>query len=644
LGNTQFEYDGGPGADKVVVQGGSDFDFCEVNGDVPSRDVPDPHYSLSNQRTGQTTEIFTSNLEIDTVDLGGGDDELHVHWDPEMFAGVGRFTVNGGAGNDDISFLFDQPFASLDRAQPPLQIVVNGNDGDDSVGALFDNPLLHVIFNPQPDPPGRINWTVNGGRGNDDVSMNHSAPEWFSVSAAIDVGDGADSVLLDWLGPTESETSIPPSEWAPFNGNVAVKLGSGVNQFQFHGAGGFETFGLDVTGGIHADEALISFDETTVTESLTTSVNLANGANSAQWNVNGLSVNSQFVASYRGGKTGDEVGMSLINAEIGDDGLVALSVAPGNGTNVTSIQTDAITVQPGGRLTGNISGGTGIDDVSIFGHGNHVGGTETWTINTGNGTNSVGFQTENGVLDGKSVVTIRGGTGADEVALLPSVQHVGPEGVWAVNTYLGNGTNTALLQLEEFTVEGRATFTTQGGTGADEVGIVPVQGHVALGASLAFNTNLGNGTNRYNQRSEGMVVEGTFETIVRGGTGRDDVAASFLGGEVAAGATLRIQMLGSEGVNTLRADIVDLVLDGELRLVQTAGRSADLLSARASLDPRSTGAVLAQLRGGAGNDTLGFDLIGDELVEVLAASILDGGLGTDTCLAHARVRVVNCER
>src|SRR5262249_35983413 len=141
--------------------------------------------------------------------------------------------------------------------------------------------------------------------------------------------------------------------------------------------------------------------------------------------------------------------------------------------------------------------------------------------------------------------------------------------------------------------------------------------------------------------------------------GNDDLTLAVTG-PIAAGAKADLQVDGGAGNDTVTVSYAGK-LDGKLTLNATGGPGDDTVAATVDLAAGSTGSLNARVIGdspqtddhedddeddgggaGGGNDPLPLNITG-ATAQVTIVALLDGGPGTDTCVATANVTVINCE-
>ncbi len=643
---------------------------------------------------------------IYAIDLGIGDDQADVRFPRDAMLDLPTtIGVNGGLGNDAVAVLaeaivVDQPFiVTLDGSLGDDDLGIDFT-GDVTVNAPIG---MNLFGAPGADKMGlRLNDIVNaavaismdGGADPDDMEFAFQGEMNADYRVQLAAGDGDDQV----------RTSVSGFVVESFF-DITVDLGSGQNTANLTAEdlmldGG--QFTTSSRGGTGADEVGIVVVNNHVGPNATMKwdTNLGNGTNVLNLSADGLMLNGgRFTALSRGGAGADEVGIIIVGGHIGPNATMAWSTDLGNGTNVLNLSADGLMLN-GGRFTASSRGGTGADEVGIVVVNNHVGpdATMTWNTDLGNGTNVLNLTADGLMLDGgQFTASSRGGTGADEVGIVLINNHVGPNSTMSWDTNLGhgmngytqiadglmvdgtfrsnyrggtasdlvdmrltdvgvrpagsmeldissgNGLNEVSVLAERLMVDGRVTGRVRGGAYGDASELQIIEGHVGRDGSIDWAVDFFGGPNTSKFGAEDLVIEGRASVVMRGGVRQDTMTAMLTRGAVAAGGSLSLMMFGNSGANSLRSDIVDMLLDGVLVLGMTGGRNNDTIPAPVKLDTRSTGYLTADLRGDAGNDDLTFNLLFPSAVR-LRRALLDGGSGFDTCRVTGPVRVTGCER
>jgi len=206
-----------------------------------------------------------------------------------------------------------------------------------------------------------------------------------------------------------------------------------------------------------------------------------------------------------------------------------------------------------------------------------------------------------------------------------------------IRANLGAGNDTATLDFAASVNGAQLDVEVSGGAGDDTV-------DTTLGAvtdgDVTLDARLGAGTDdlTVNQTAD-VTGDSQVELEADGGRG-DDVLGFNLAGAIGADADVSIDADGGRGADQVTATYTG-VLDGVLDLRLEGGRDNDVVSGTVTADTSSTGEVFAVARGGRGDDTLTLNITAPAGVDV--SGLLDGGRGTDTCVATSNVTVINCE-
>lgn len=613
------------------------------------------------------------------TDLGGGEVEFSTPDGQERVTVSGANVVSIQANDgDDTVLIRQEPRPRSEPTSRPTTFVYDGGSGDNKLiveGGPGSN-VISVTGVEAPDPrepdPHTSLFNVATGLQTDVFARNLGVLSYFT-------GDGDDVIDVQW----------DPEQFAGVH-TLRIDTGAGDDQVSVQGevlggAGGaaraiIGKLSLEIFAGADDDSVQIHLATTDVPQ-VQIDVRGEEGNDLLDLTM-AVAFNPQpdppeavFVTSLDGG-TGDDVlsqfltlpaqfippsewspsaSMTLIGGHGNDEVLAGMQgyIAPasrldlavqlGNGRNAADLFMQGLSID--GTFAASVSGGNEADEVGIIIDNQHVGrtGAMTWVTFLGNGENSFGMQLDEMTIDGAVAVTTMGGNGADEVGIVPINGHVSAGASLALITYLGNGDNSANVQFEGLMNEGTVAVTTVGGAAFDEVTSVGFDTHVGRTGALTINTFLGNGYNIGRFEFIDSNIEGQVAINTVGGMKRDEISVMFRGGQIAAGATVGVRMLGFGGPNFLRTDVIDVVHAGNLRLQMTGGRHRDVIAAVLDLDRASTGAVFAQLRAGAGNDMVRFDLLGARLARILPGSIADGGPGYDGFRGNAKLRRINFE-
>lgn len=163
----------GLGYDKFLLVGATSSESYEIIG-VPDREIPDPEIHVTNLVTGEVTANFhvqqTEEIMLKTED---GDDRVEVNCDAALMSGL-FIHADLGRGND-----------------------------------MFVSNLLPVLTEPPTHEVQTARFEVNAGRGNDQVTFNHSAGSWFDVFFTVDLGLGMDTVNALLIPPPDDSFPGP---------------------------------------------------------------------------------------------------------------------------------------------------------------------------------------------------------------------------------------------------------------------------------------------------------------------------------------------------------------------------------------------------------------------------------------------------
>ena len=158
----------GFGYDKFFLVGATSSEIFAISG-VPDQEIPDPEIRVTNLVTGEVTADFHVQ-QADEIILKAedGDDRVEVNWDAALMSGLSFIRADLGRGND-----------------------------------MFVSNLLPVLIEPPTHEVQTARFELDAGRGNDQVTFNHSAGSWFDVFFTVNLGLGMDTVNAVLLPPPD---------------------------------------------------------------------------------------------------------------------------------------------------------------------------------------------------------------------------------------------------------------------------------------------------------------------------------------------------------------------------------------------------------------------------------------------------------
>jgi hypothetical protein len=148
----------GLGYDKFFLVGAPSSESYEIIG-VPGQES-DPEIRVTDLVTGEVTaDLRVQHAEEIMLEAEDGDDRVEVNCDAALMSGLSFIRADLGRGND-----------------------------------MFISNLLPVLTEPPTHEVQTARFEVDAGRGNDQVTFNHSAGSWFDVFFTVDLGLGTDTV------------------------------------------------------------------------------------------------------------------------------------------------------------------------------------------------------------------------------------------------------------------------------------------------------------------------------------------------------------------------------------------------------------------------------------------------------------------
>lgn len=220
----------------------------------------------------------------------------------------------------------------------------------------------------------------------------------------------------------------------------------------------------------------------------------------------------------------------LINANLD------LMLDGGAGADEIHVMLDASVMAAGAELNVGVDGGAGADEVGIIiDYRTAAAAAESIHVDGGSGADTVGiiinFRTA--MVDASLDVNVDGGSGDDELTF----DGAGSQGpvphliTGDLNVVLdgGAGNDHELIHAGDNTWAGNVAFTSNGGAGADEIGIT-FGGTVADGGSLSIGVDSGSGDDLVRGGfSFDPATHGVIAIIFEGASGDDDLSLAISG-------------------------------------------------------------------------------------------------------------------
>lgn len=260
---------------------------------------------IINVQATQTAVVYGDLAQPETAIAGQGADLINV----DVVSGA---TVYAGAGNDTVTTEVDGNYGANANA------VIFGESGDDII--TLTTP--HDGYDFYVGEADTVVAAVDGGSGNDTISVSAVAYEYSAVTVLGGVGD--DSV---YVYQNTDNGSYPLSPMT-----ASISGGDGNDTIAYHSEPIGEDVSVVIDGGNGNDQIAVVIDD------------------SASW---GSDVNNGFDPTVNGGLGNDTI--TVNNSQPGDVGIVVLNGNEGD---------DVINVATDGWVT-TITGGAGDDEINL---------------------------------------------------------------------------------------------------------------------------------------------------------------------------------------------------------------------------------------------------------------------------------------
>ncbi|TAY20214.1 hypothetical protein ELH92_02225 [Rhizobium ruizarguesonis] len=540
--------DGKAGADILIGGVGNDTYIVDDLADVVTEGLNEGTdliktalsiYTLGNNvenllYTGSASFTGTGNALVNTITGGAGNDLLD--------GGAGNDTLDGGAGND--TYVVDSASDVIKEAVGAGTDEIRTALAAYSIAALVNVENLTYTGSANFTGTGNVlDNTITGGIGNDTLNGGGGADTLIG-------GAGDDTYIVDHAGDIVTEAADAGTDTVRTT-LASYTLGSDVENLTYIGTVAFVGTGNSLDNTITGGAAIDMLSGGAGNDVL-------NGGASADTLIGGAGHDTYIVDN-----AGDIVTEA---ANAGTDTVrttLAAHTLAANVENLTYIGTAAFT-GIGNLLDNVIIGGVAAD--KLMG----AGGNDT-------------------LIGGGGADTMSGGTGDDiyvvDIATDLVIENVN-EGTDTVQTALAAYSIAALVNVENLTYTGSASFT-------------------GTGNALANTITGGTGNDMLNGAAGA-------DTLI-GGAGHDTYIVDNAGDIVTEAA--------NEGIDTVRTNLASYTLAGNVENLSFAGTGA-FAGTGNNLDNTITGgAATDTLSGGAGNDTLDGGAGADSLI---------GGEGDDT--------------
>jgi hypothetical protein len=601
--------------------------------------------------------------------------EVQTERGTEIFRGIRRVVGNLGEGDD--AFEFHQ--AGSTNPSNSLVVKIDLAVGDDRFE--YRSPL-GAQTPPEPGRPARYVLDVQTGVGNDVMIVGPEYIPGLGVEIRADLGDGGDAF--------EFHQGERPMESL----RVTVDLAAGDDQFQLlsppAGVAAPEPetpakWYFDIRAGFGKDVGII---QPCIVPGLDLSVvaNLGNGDDTLDAEFECPAARAGIILpcvslDVESGEGNDAVEVAIGNPDTldplrvadvhigvrgfgGDDSgiIIICKVAVtgrltefidlGAGDDTASVTLDDVAVD--GSLKQSVTGGDGADEVGIIIIGGRIGAVAQ-KVNVGTGDDLVSLSWKKCEILGPVVSRVSLGEGDDDgVALVEGDARFA--GLFAVSMNTGGGDDWASVMIQ------------------DSEDFQAFEGPVTLRVGLGDGDDLANVVVR-----DANDVAGPLTVGVMGGTGDDGIVADVdftprvRAGQLDPGnapASVLVALRGGDGLDTIDA-YTEGVWNGLAQFLLRGGAGEDDLGFHGVIGEGSTGTLAAAVDGGAGDDRLGANVLlptdqfmpiymrllagaGDDVLSLSRLGgpdttpephlfVLDGGDGFDVARAPAGAIVRNCE-
>lgn len=577
------------------------------------------------------------------VRSGLGDDVMIVG--PEYLPGLG-VEIRAALGDGDDVFEFQQG----ERPMESLNVAVDLSEGDDSF--RYSPPPEPDQPPPEPDRPAVNAFDIRAGAGNDVMTIQPCVVPGLDLSALVDLGDGDDTLDAGFEFPAEAVGTIQPCislDVEAREGNDAIEVAIGDPDIADPPR--VEDVHVGVRGFGGDDSGIIIICNVAVTGRLTEVMDLGAGDDTASLTLDDVAVGGLLKQSVTGGDGSDEVGIIIIGGRVG---AVAQKVHTGGGDDLVSMTWKKCEILGPVVTQVVLAEDHDVADVTIS--ESKYFGPMTATLDAGGGDDSIAVMLSNpNEFLGSVRFRMALGEGDDE------------------GTYFGEGhAHVAGLMA--------MTMNTGGGDDWASVMIQDSEDFQAFGGPVVLRVALGEGDDLANVVvRDAYDVAGPLTVAVAGGVGDDGIIADVdftprvRAGQLDPGnapASVLVALRGGDGLDTIDA-YTEGVWNGVARFLVRGGAGEDDLGFHAVIGEGSTGALAVALDGGAGADVLATDLLipveqimpinlrllagaGDDVLSLSLLGgtdttpephlfVLDGGDGFDLARAPAGAVVRNCE-
>lgn len=201
----------------------------------------------------------------------------------------------------------------------------------------------------------------------------------------------------------------------------------------------------------------------------------------------------------------------------------------------------------------------------------------------------------------------------------------------------GKGTVTATSGTQSVTGTGIRAIRVNAEAGDDNVTYTQT---AARTVPLALSIDLGKGNDTGKIDMKAGATAGLIAAEMQGNDGIDTLTVDV--GAIAAGVLAAMQVNGGKGDDAITTTFAG-ALSGLLNLKSSGQDGVDTVNQTMTIDAGSTGRLIAEVRGGKGNDNLTLKISDTASTLAFLSATLDGDEGTDTGSATPNVRLRRIE-
>lgn len=547
------------------------------------------HYDGTNNNDVIIDSLIHSSYDKITINAGAGDDYIDAHND----------IVYGGAGNDYIHakdcivYGEDGNDTIVNYNSSSKNISIYGGNGDD---IIVNNQYASIddIYGEDGDDKiinhGEVRNNIDAGDGDNEVTVSGT------VSNGVISGSGNDRIKIEESGTVRNISSGGGNDNIIVEGSVLgnIDAGNGDNTITVLGS----------TGDINTNSGNNTVSISGVAKNVVTGegddiINVSGSVNS----VDAGDGDNEIVVKTGAKVTGTiSSGSGVDNITVEKSGIVQ-HISSGNGD-------DSIIVE--GSVTGNLNSGNGNNIITILGSAqNVITGSGKDTVNISGNVNSVnaGGGANEIIVTGMVSNDITSGSGNDIINISGSVNNIDVGSGNDEIVVSGEVLNNVVLGAgnDNITIKGGAEVsgTISGGDGDDTINIFGTVNNLETGEGNNEIVVLGNVLNNIDARYGHNTVTVEKDAKVLG--------TIFYGSE-----NDNINILGTvNNINTGSGNN-NIIIDGELLGTITSGLGNDVITVSGTVNNVNTGdgdneiviktgaEITGTISGGSGDDTYTF--------------------------------------